>query len=208
MCRGVRIVLTRLRSVNTAVTPRKANPSPLRRYAWLSLLGSAVVAVAAAFGGVWTTRAGIAVAVIGGLVACGFAWREARVTRTTMMAQQSADNRRAGEKLHAERLQHVRLLQVLQSRNGDLRSKLTTARAEAARLTQETAQLRGDKAALQVQLSDHQAAAEAEVLALPRRVSGRGDAVDLWDGDAAPTVVELQALANPPVFTEEQRQHA
>jgi hypothetical protein len=142
------------------------------------------------------------------LVACAFAWREVRVTRTTMLAQQSADSRRAGEKLHAERLQHVRLLQVLQSRNGDLRSKLNMSRADAARLTQEAAQLRGDKAALQVALSEHQAAAEAEVLALPRRVSGRGDAVDLWDGDGAPTVVELQALANPPAYPDEHRQHA
>lgn len=194
--------------MNTAVTPRKANPSPLRRYAWLSLLSTAVVAVAAAFGGVWMVRGGVAVAVIGGFLACGFAWRELRVTRTTMMAQQSADSRRAGEKLHAERVQHVRLLQVLQARNGELRSKLTMSRAESARLAQEAAQLRGDKAALQVQLYEHQAAAEAEVLALPRRVSGRGDAVDLWDGDAAPTVVELQALANPPEFPGEQRQHA
>jgi hypothetical protein len=172
------------------------------------LLGSAVVAVAACFGGVWLARAGVAVAVVGGIVACTFAWREVRVTRTTMMAQQSADSRRTGEKLHAERLQHVRLLQVLQSRNGDLRSKLNMSRADAARLTQEAAQLRGDKIALQLQVSEQQSAAEAEVLALPRRVSGHGDATDIWDRDGAPTVVELQALANPPVFHGETRQHA
>lgn len=194
--------------MNTAVTPRKANPSPLRRYAWLSLLGSAVVAVAIAFGGVWMTRAAVLVAVVGGVVACVFAWREVRVTRTTMMAQQSADSRRMGEKLHAERLQHVRLLQVLQSRNGELRSKLNQSRAEAARLAIHSAQLRGDKAALELQLAEQQAAVEAEVLALPRRVSGHGDATDMWDGDAAPTVVELQALANPPAYRPEQRQHA
>jgi hypothetical protein len=154
------------------------------------------------------TRAGLAVAVAGGALACVFAWREVRVTRTTLMAQQSADSRLAGEKLHAERLQHVRLLQVLQGRNGELRSKLNTTRAEAAQLHQETAQLRGDKVALQVELSEHQAAAEAEVLALPRRVSGRGEVVDLWGVDGAPTVVELQALANPPVAESQQRQHA
>ena len=141
-------------------------------------------------------------------MACAFAWREVRVTRTTLMAQQSADSRRSGEKLHAERLQHVRLLQVLQARNGELRSKLNTTRAEAAQLNQEAAQLRGDKVALQVELSEHQAAAEAEVLALPRRISGRGDVVDLWGVDGAPTVVELQALANPPVAENQQRQHA
>jgi hypothetical protein len=193
--------------VNTVVTPRKANPSPLRRYAWLSLLGSTAVAVAAGFGGVWSIRAGVLVAVAGGLMACAFAWREVRVTRTTLMAQQSAESRRSGEKLHAERLQHVRLLQVLQARNGELRSKLNTTRAEAAQLNQEAAQLRGDKVALQVELSEHQVAAEAEVLALPRRTSGRRDVVDLWGVDGAPTVVELQALANPPV-AEIQRQHA
>ncbi|HEX5335227.1 MAG TPA: hypothetical protein VFW55_05065 [Propionicimonas sp.] len=194
--------------MNTAVTPRKANPSPLRRYAWLSLLGSTAVAVAAGFGGVWMARTGLVVAVAGGLMACAFAWREVRVTRTTLMAQQSADSRRSGEKLHAERLQHVRLLQVLQARNGELRSKLNTTRAEAAQLNQEAARLRGDKVALQVELAEHQAAAEAEVLALPRRISGRGDVVDLWGVDGAPTVVELQALANPPVAENQQRQHA
>ncbi|HEY3338394.1 MAG TPA: hypothetical protein VGK18_07815 [Propionicimonas sp.] len=194
--------------MNTAVTPRKANPSPLRRYAWLSLLGSTVVAVAAGFGGVWMARAGLVVAVAGGLMACAFAWREVRVTRTTLLAQQSADSRRSGEKLHAERVQHVRLLQVLQARNGELRSKLNTTRAEAAQLNQEAAQLRGDKVALQVELSEHRAAAEAEVLALPRRISGRDDVVDLWGVDGAPTVVELQALANPPVPESQQRKHA
>jgi hypothetical protein len=154
------------------------------------------------------TRAGLVVAAAGGLMACAFAWREVRVTRTTLMAQQSADSRRSGEKLHAERLQHVRLLQVLQARNGELRSKLNTTRAEAAQLNQEAARLRGDKVALQAELSEHQAAAEAEVLALPRRVSGRGDVVDLWGVDGAPTVVELQALANPPAAVSQQRQHA
>ena len=153
-------------------------------------------------------RTGVLVAVAGGLLACAFAWREVRVTRTTLLAQQSADSRRSGEKLHAERLQHVRLLQVLQARNGELRSKLNTTRAEAAHLNQEAAQLRGDKVALQVELAEHQQATKAEVLSLPRRISGRGDVVDLWGTDGAPTVVELQALANPPVADNQRRQHA
>lgn len=188
--------------MNTAVTTRIAKPSPLRRYAWLSLIGSTAVAVAASFGGVWMTRAGLAIAIAGGVLACSFAWREGRVTRTTMLAQQSADSRRAGDHLHAERLAHVRLLQVLQSRNGELRSKLNTTRAEAARLNQEAGRLRGDKVALIAELNAARAAEEAEVLSLPRRVSGRGDAIDLWDGDGAPTVVELQRLANPPASDE------
>lgn len=153
------------------------------------------------------TRTGVAIAIVGGVVACVFAWREVKATRSALLAQQSADSHRFGEKLHAERHEHVRLLQVLQSRNGDLRSRLNLTRADSARLSQETAQLRGDKAALKVQLAEQQAATEAVILALPRRVSGRSEAVDIWDGDHAPTVVELQALANPPVAVE-QRKHA
>ena len=154
------------------------------------------------------TRAGLVAAVAGGLMACAFAWREVRVTRTTLLAQQSADSRRSQNLLHTERVQHVRLLQVLQGRNGELRSKLITTRAEAAQLNQEAAQLRGDKVALQVELSEHQAAAEAEVLALPHRISDRDDVVDLWGVDGAPTVVELQALANPPIPENQRRRHA
>ncbi len=154
------------------------------------------------------TRAGLVAAVVGGLMACAFAWREVRVTRTTLLAQQSADSRRSQNLLHTERVQHVRLLQVLQGRNGELRSKLITTRAEAAQLNQEAAQLRGDKVALQVELSERQAAAEAEVLALPRRISDRDGVVDLWGVDGAPTVVELQALANPPIPENQRRRHA
>ena len=193
--------------MNTANTPRKAATSPLRRYAWLALLGSSAVAASLAFGGIWPARAAVVVAVIGGVVACLFAWREVRVTRTTLMAQQSSGSRRMAEDLRAERLQHVRLLQLLQGRNGDLRSKLNQSRAEAAKLAIESAQLRGDKVSLELQLAG-QDASQAEVLAMPRRISGRGDAVDLWDGDGAPTVVELQALANPPVADQSHRQHA
>ena len=53
-----------------------------------------------------------------------------------------------------------------------------------------------------------QAPAEAQVFAWPRRMSGQGEAHDIWGSDGAPTVVELQALANPPLSSAPQRQHA
>lgn len=174
----------------------------------MSLLGSAAVATGAAFGGIWSVRLGVLIAIIGGSLACFFAWREAKVERKALLAAQAADSRQAADQLHSERVQHVRLLQVLQSRNGELRSKLNTARAEVAKLSQDSAQLRGDKAALEAELAEREAAAQAEVVTLPRRVSGRGDDVDIWNMDGAPTVVELQILANPPVDEGEQRQHA
>ncbi|MFZ0530584.1 MAG: hypothetical protein WAL91_08620 [Propionicimonas sp.] len=180
----------------------------MRRYAWLSLIISTAIAVVAAFGGVWAARAGILVAIAGGALAAGFAWREVRATRRSLLAQNSADSRRAGDQLHAERVQHVRLIGVLQVRNAELRSKLTTARAENARLTQDAGRLRGDLAAAELELSQQRSAAEAEVFAWPRQLSGHGDVTDLWGVDGAPTVVALQALANPPIDSAPYRQHA
>lgn len=153
-------------------------------------------------------RAGIGVAVAGALLAAGFAWQEVKAERAVLLTQNSADARAASDQLHAERVQHVRLLGVLQVRNSDLRAKLNTARADNAHLNQEAAQLRGDKAALEMELAQSQPAAEAEVFAWPRRGSGRSDADDLWGADGAPTVVQLQALANPPVEPAQLRQQA
>jgi hypothetical protein len=194
--------------VKTSAPHRFASSSPLRRNAWLSLVVSSIVAVACAFGTVWVARAGIVVAIAGGLLAANFAWQEIRASRNALLAQNSADSRAAAALLHTERAQHVRLLGVLQLRNADLRSKFNTARAEAAVLSQETAQLRGDKAALELELAKQQESAEAQVFAWPRRVTGHDEGNDLWGSDGAPTVVELQALANPPLPSAQQRQHA
>lgn len=194
--------------MKTSATHRFASSSPLRRNAWISLAVSSVVAVACAFGTLWVTRAGIAVAIAGGLLATKFAWQEIRASRNALLAQNSADARDAAALLHSERAQHVRLLGVLQARNADLRSRLNTSRAEAAVLSQEAAQLRGDKAALETELAKLQAPAEAQVFAWPRRMSGQGEAHDIWGSDGAPTVVELQALANPPQDSAQQRHHA
>lgn len=169
---------------------------------------SAVIAVACGFGGVWLARAGIAVAVCGGLLAASFAWQEVKANRSLLLTQNTADARRAGDQLHAERVQHVRLLGVLQVRNSDLRGKLHTARAENAHLTQEAARLRGDKTALEFELEAARQQTDAEVFNWPRRVSGRGDADDIWGIDGAPTVVQLQALANPPADSGQARRHA
>ena len=200
--------LTRLRAVKTSATHRFASSSPLRRNAWISLAVSSVVAVACAFGTLWVTRAGIAVAIVGGLLAAKFAWQEIRASRNALLAQNSADARDAAALLHSERAQHVRLLGVLQLRNADLRSMLNTSRAVAAVLSQEAAQLRGDKAALELELAKQQESAQAQVFPWPRRVTGHGEAQDIWVSDGAPTVVELQALANPPLSSAPQRQHA
>lgn len=194
---------------------RRATPSPLRRYAWTALLASAVVALALGLGGVWPARVGIVVALLGAAFAVVLAWREVAATRRELLLAGRTDARAAADLLSAERSQHARVVGVLQARNSDLRTKLTTARAEQAALAQEASRLRGDKAALEAELARFDAdasaardAAEAEVFNWPRRVSGRETDDDFWGIEGAPTVVQLQALANPPRDLGADRRHA
>ena len=59
-----------------ATASRKLKASPLRRMSEIFLVVSTVMAVAAAFGPMWTVRLGLAVAITAAVVACTFAWRE------------------------------------------------------------------------------------------------------------------------------------
>jgi hypothetical protein len=186
---------------------RRADRSVSWRSTWLILVVTAVVAGALLAGDVWYARGAALVAFVGGLSASLLAWREAERRRRAHDLAAAADLRLAGEKLHDERLQHIRLLQVLQSRNGELRSRLTLARAENAELSQSLATLRGDNVALHLEVSRLNEAHSAEILALPRRVSGPvSDREEvLWAEGDAPTVVDLKAVIAPIGVRAEQR---
>lgn len=205
-----------------ATATRKAIPSPRRRYSRLSLLGSAVAALVAGLGSsFWVTVAALVLAVAGGVLACALAWREVRTTRTTLLAQQSAESHHSAELFTETNRRHLHVVSLLSARNAELVSQVTTARAEAAKLTQSAAQLRGDKAALQLELNQRsselaavrvslaqvQATLEADVVSLPLRETSDA-AVELWTEDGFPTLVQLEALANPPVPELEERKHA
>lgn len=187
---------------------RRTGPSALRRYSWLTLAASLLLASALLTGDLWYTRAGAVVAFLGGFVSCLLAWREVKAQRVAFQSQSALDLRVHGEKLHVERLQHIRLLRVLQSRNGELRSRVTTARAESARLAQQVAKLRGDNAALQLEVARLAEPQTAEVLALPRRVAGPVSDQEeiLWAEGNFPTVVDLKAAAVP--LEDGQQRHA
>lgn len=173
------------------------------------LIVAAVLAAVLAPFGWWLALIGVGVAVVGGIVAMVIAWGEVRDTRVELMAEQREAARVSSDMLSTERQQHVHTVEMLLNRNGDLRSKLTMTRAQAALLSQETASLRGDKAALELQLREQQQRLEAEVLRLPARATGAGDHTDLWDAGGLPTIVLLQALANPPaVDADAQRRQA
>ncbi|MGB2766876.1 MAG: hypothetical protein WBC14_07265 [Propionicimonas sp.] len=186
---------------------RRAERSALRRYSWFSLVAGALAAAALAIGDVWYARIGVVVAIAGGIAGCALAWRALRVQRVAFQAQWALDARANAEKLHGERLQHIRLLQVLQTRNGDLRTRLITARSEAGHLSQELASLRGDTMALRLEVSRLTQAHSAEILSLPRRVSGPVSTHEeiLWAEGNLPTVVDLKAVTAPFADMGEQR---
>lgn len=200
---------------------RKAIPSPRRRYARLSLLGSAVAAVAAGFGG-WFLPIGLVVAVAGGVLAAVFGWQEVTDIRTKLEAEQRDDMKRASELLQQRSRLQLGLVKLLSARNSALVHQLIEARAEVASSTREAAGLRGDKVALRFELNQRtqeltavkkgltavKAVLDDEVVPLPVRELTDTTSHDLWTEDGYPTVVQIAALANPPAPEVEQRKHA
>ena len=187
---------------------RRTGPSAFGRYSWLTLAVTVLLAAALLTGDVWLTRAGAVVAFLGGLASCLLAWREVKVQRTAHELRSTLELRAHGEKLHDEREQHVRLLRILQQRNQELRSRATMARAEAGRLSQEVARLRGDNAGLRFEVARLNELQNAEVLALPRRVAGAVSQREeiLWSEENLPTVVDLKAITAPMLAEDKQRQ--
>lgn len=176
------------------------------------MAATALLSATSLFGSDLLARIGVGLAVTGGALACLLAWREARQARRIAAAQAVRDLRVSGDKLHEERQQHRRVLAVLQERNSELRSRLAESLGEAAALAQQVSTLRGDNAALRIELARIQAedSSDAEIVSMPRRVSSpaqAGNGEDLWSEGNVPTVVDLQSLSAP--FVEEVlRQHA
>lgn len=166
-----------------------------------------MLAAALLTGDVWLTRAGAVVAFLGGLISCLLAWREVKDQRAGYELRSAVELRQHGDKLRAEREQHRRLLDVLATRNRELRSQVTTANARISRLSQEVATLRGDNASLRIELARLNELNNAEVLALPRRVAGPAAAeAVLWSEENLPTVVDLAAITAPFGIEERLRQ--
>lgn len=166
---------------------------------WLILAVAAVMAAGLLAGDIWLARSAVVVALVGGVVATTLAWRE--MVRQRRAAGQDAvvALRRSGDQLHSERVQHLRLLQVLQSRNGDLSAMVLRLRAENAALLQQLASIRGDLTALRLEIVRLTEAHSAEILDLPLRAGG--SLVDeeqvLWSDSTNPTVVDLKAVIAP-----------
>jgi len=171
------------------------------------LVSAALVAIATAFSGYWGAVTGTVIAIGAGVFATVRAWGEVRETRLLLLGEQAADAYRSAAEVASLRMRTDRTIDEVVERNQDLRKSLEDSRAEAGRLQLEAAQLRGDKAALRAELGRRMAQQEAQILALPSR--GRDATLaDLWDAQGFPTVVLLQALANPPAEGQTERRQA
>ncbi|QLQ14822.1 MAG: hypothetical protein HZY73_02735 [Micropruina sp.] len=175
-----------------AKTPtRVAGRTDSRALSWLVLFAALAVALVSLLStDLFVRLTGLLVVALGGVTACLFAWRDAQ--RTIRLAEQTqlADLRQHGEKLHAERAQHLRVLEVLKRRGRLLEQALGDLRAENGRLQQTVSALRGNNESLRIELELARALEqEAELVTLPRRASGTVDALsagDLWTDANSP----------------------
>lgn len=185
--------------VSTSPATRRTGSPVSRRYSWLTLAAAVVGAAALLTGDIWATRAGAIVAFLGGFISSLLAWREVKAQRRAFDAREAMELHAQGEKLHAERTQHMKLLTVLQARNSDLRGRLLDARSESARLEQEVSSLRGDNVSLRLEVARLTEEQTADLLGLPRRAAGPVHAQEevLWTEENYPTVVDLKAVTAP-----------
>lgn len=94
------------------------------------LAGGATLSVAAAFGPVWVVRAGVLLAIVGGVLALTHAFRAISEQRRTAGDQLIHQTRAHGTALRAERVHHAEVLGVLAARISSTQASLTTANAE------------------------------------------------------------------------------
>ena len=143
-----------------AVTPA----SRLFRAAVVVLALAVVAAAASTLGTLWIVRAGVAVAVAGGIVALVLAVRGARRDRSRLRAEVAAvsltQSRAHGEQLHAERAHNAAVLDTLTGRITAQAADLSQALDQVAAQTEVIGALRstistqrGDKASLRLELA-------------------------------------------------------
>ena len=221
--------------VTSPAFSRKATPSPLRRISQTVLAVGAVLSAAATFGPTWVVRSGIALAVIAGVVACIYAWREVSQSRRDQAEKQLADTKAHGAALTEERRHNASVVQTLTTRTVVAKAEIEKQRIGIAELQSNVSTLKGDKVHLQAKIKLRESTIstlhesvrtreaellallddeDAEVHAMPRRVLADhpGEAEsdeELWDDANHPTVVDMKTLATAmvmPNYEEERKQ--
>lgn len=191
--------------------------------------------IAAAFGPVWIVRTGIALALVAGVLAVRFAWRETRQERKEHGQQLLGQVRAHNDQLTAERRRNLEIVDVLRRAGEDSDEEALQLRIRIGKLRTELASLRGDNAALRADVLDRDlrirrlavdlaaredelrllrsADGDAEVLSMPRHAA-KADwdalptAEDLWAAGNYPTVADLQKLAFPAESADKMRKQA
>lgn len=201
-----------------AIMPRSQRLSPC------VLLAGAVLSVAAAFGPVWVVRAGIALALIAGVIGCLLAWHDLTAVRRQHSMQNLATGKAHGAALTEERRQHTSVLDTLTDWINTAQAGIESQRIRIGQLTAEISALRGDNAFLKGEVSQREVTiaslretvaaretelraltgaddgTDAEIMALPRRVKidacwqALPTAEEPWADGTHPTVVDLRTL--------------
>lgn len=103
------------------------------KLARIVLAVAAVLSLAAALGPVWVVRAGVVIALVGGMVAVVQMLRATDRQRQQAAEQLLAQTKAHGSALHTERVHHAEVLEVLSARIGSTRDSLATATTEMSR---------------------------------------------------------------------------
>lgn len=219
--------------VKTQQPARRSGSSTMRRAAQYALGAGTVLAIAAAFGPIWVVRAGIAIAIIAAFLAVRFAWKELGQARKEAGRHSLEQLQAHNVLLTTERERTGQVLQTLRDENTKSDEKVSKLVVTIGDLRSELSTLKGDKAALKVDLieRDHRikrlrteldealaelavlknADGDADVVAIrPKSEVADWDALpsaeDLWAAGNHPTVVDLQKLANPALAEELRKQ--
>ena len=203
--------------MNSLPAHRRATDSRARRLTKIALAGGAVVAAALAAAALWTSLlalavAGVVVAVVSGVVAVRFAWREHAELRAARNAEVRETVQAHAGQMRAVRTGHSEVMAILASRNEQLRDEVGGARTEIGELSTTVNRLRGDNEALRLENTDLRTRladdGSADVVTLPRRRALAGSA-EGWQLSEAETVIDLDLARLATPFVEDAlRRHA
>lgn len=138
----------------SATAARSASTSRLRRASEVVLVAGTVLAVLAAFGPTWVTRAGVGVAVAAAVVGCVCAWRELFNTERRHARATLESSQRHGTQLREERRRNAEVVDTLTDRVRETAAVVDVHRVTIAGLRNDIDTLEGDRATLRTAVAD------------------------------------------------------
>lgn len=197
------------------MTGRHTRKQTERTLALGILAVGAAVSLASLFGGVWTIRAGVVVALVVGVAATWVAFRQLRHERRAHREQvsQHVDEQRVLINQHHS--DSVAMIERFTERTNNLGEQISTLRRQLSSAKAELSTMRGNSAWLRGEVAERQARVEAltlrvaeledrladkdaedSLVPLPRygRASLQPSVHDIWADDEHPTMVDLASV--------------